>query len=333
MCLLIILLGGVDFTIVNKNNDSFVNQHKQIITNSTPNIADISDSISNIIDGDDKLVEYSLKQNVDGYEFKNVVIDDTTVTKAEIEAAGGSKDIGSGIIVKKDKTEFNNITSDHTITANYGLIDYNISYNLQDGESTTNPTTYTKPDSPITLSDAVKEGYTFNGWYDNEELTGTPVTQIDAGTIGDINLWPKFTINQYDYTIKYQYQNINDDNYTTDTDLTEQGKEVFNRKITIDDSIIRNANHLKNGFDYVGSENNPMTIQANDNNEMLLKYNRKKYNVLFDVNGGTLPFADLLQEVRYEGKATDPTDKASNPGYILTSWKKDDGSDFDFDND
>lgn len=40
---------------------------------------------------------------------------------------------------------------------------------------------------------AEKEGYTFDGWYDNSSLTGDPITAISPSSVGDITLYAKFT--------------------------------------------------------------------------------------------------------------------------------------------
>ncbi len=45
-----------------------------------------------------------------------------------------------------------------------------------------------------TLPTAVtKEGYTFAGWYDNEELTGNAVTEIATTSTGSVEYWAKWT--------------------------------------------------------------------------------------------------------------------------------------------
>ena len=45
-------------------------------------------------------------------------------------------------------------------------------------------------------------GYTFKGWYDNENLTGSPVTAIGDTETGNKEYWAKWEINQYTVTVK-----------------------------------------------------------------------------------------------------------------------------------
>ena len=53
-----------------------------------------------------------------------------------------------------------------------------------------------------TADDMTYTGHTFKGWYDNENLTGSPVTAIGGTETGDKEYWAKWTINQYTITVK-----------------------------------------------------------------------------------------------------------------------------------
>ena len=49
-------------------------------------------------------------------------------------------------------------------------------------------------------TDVTRTGYTFKGWYDNENLTGSPVTAISNTETGNKEYWAKWEINQYTIT-------------------------------------------------------------------------------------------------------------------------------------
>ena len=51
-------------------------------------------------------------------------------------------------------------------------------------------------------TDVTRTGYTFKGWYDNEGLTGDPVTAIGDTETGNKEYWAKWEINQYTVTVK-----------------------------------------------------------------------------------------------------------------------------------
>ena len=53
-----------------------------------------------------------------------------------------------------------------------------------------------------TADDMTYTGHTFKGWYDNENLTGSPVTAIGGTEMGNKEYWAKWEINQYTITVK-----------------------------------------------------------------------------------------------------------------------------------
>ena len=53
-----------------------------------------------------------------------------------------------------------------------------------------------------TADDMTYTGHTFKGWYDNESLTGDPVTAIGGTEMGNKEYWAKWEINQYTITVK-----------------------------------------------------------------------------------------------------------------------------------
>ena len=53
-----------------------------------------------------------------------------------------------------------------------------------------------------TADDMTYTGHTFKGWYDNENLTGSPITAIGGTGTGNKEYWAKWEINQYTITVK-----------------------------------------------------------------------------------------------------------------------------------
>ena len=89
-----------------------------------------------------------------------------------------------------------------TLYAKWEIINYTITYVVNDGiNSINNPDSY-QVTSSIALSDAYKEGYIFRGWYDNKDLTGDVISLIQLGSTGNIILYAKWDINSY--TITYR---------------------------------------------------------------------------------------------------------------------------------
>ena len=63
-----------------------------------------------------------------------------------------------------------------------------------------NVTEYTYGVGATLPTDVTRTGYTFKGWYDNESLTGAPVTAISNTETGNKEYWAKWEINQYTIT-------------------------------------------------------------------------------------------------------------------------------------
>ena len=120
---------------------------------------------------------------------------------------------------------------------------HNINYNLPEGATNSNPTSYTEGDT-ITLVDPVLPGHTFEGWYDNAECAGTKITQI-SGYTTDITLYAKFA-KIPTHSISYKYN-------VYSTDITNDNPTKYAEG---DSTILKNAalpNYIFDGW-YLDSE-------------------------------------------------------------------------------
>ena len=95
-------------------------------------------------------------------------------------------------------------TGNVTLYAKWAPITYTITYVLNGGTNASgNPADYTVETETITLAAASRDGYVFEGWYSDEELT-TKVTAITKGTTGNIKLYAKWTeLTEGTYVITY----------------------------------------------------------------------------------------------------------------------------------
>ena len=100
---------------------------------------------------------------------------------------------------------------------------YTITYNLNSGtqqagswNSYTFGVGLTLPTTPT------KTGYTFDGWYADEDFTGTPVTSISETDTGNKTFWAKWMANTY--TITFNYDDATGGNTTTEATTGTDGK-------------------------------------------------------------------------------------------------------------
>ncbi len=85
--------------------------------------------------------------------------------------------------------------------AQYAPIDYTVIYHLNDGDNNAaNPASFNAADADITLADPSRNGYTFGGWFAEEDFSGTQVTGFASDIGRNVELWAKWTATQYDIT-------------------------------------------------------------------------------------------------------------------------------------
>ncbi len=91
------------------------------------------------------------------------------------------------------------------LTAQWTAPTYAVTLNTNGGTiNSGNVTSYTYGVGATlpTAGDMTYTGHTFVGWYDNENLTGSPVTAISNTEMGNKEYWAKWEINQYTVTVK-----------------------------------------------------------------------------------------------------------------------------------
>ena len=95
-----------------------------------------------------------------------------------------------------------NVPADVTeLTVQWTAPTYAVTLNTNGGTiNSGNVTSYTYGVGATLPTDVTRTGYTFKGWYDNESLTGSPVTAIGGTEMGNKEYWAKWEINQYTIT-------------------------------------------------------------------------------------------------------------------------------------
>ena len=203
-------------------------------------------------------------------------------------------------------------TGNKTFYAKWIKDTYTIAYVLNDGmNDELNPSTYDVETETITLLPATKSGYTFDGWYNNAEFTGSAITQIQKGSTGDITLYAKLTKDTY--TITYVLNGgindiLNPTTYEVDSDtLTILPASKLGYTF---DSWYNNA-------EFTGSEITEITTGSTGNLTLYAKFNAIEFTVTYDENGA-LPIEDTIFTI-----ATD-TFNLSNIArlnYAFDGWK------------
>ena len=107
------------------------------------------------------------------------------------------------------------------LTVQWTAPTYTVTLNAGDGTiNSGNVTSYTYGVGATLPTDVTRTGYTFKGWYDNENLTSSPVTAISNTETGNKEYWAKWEINQYTITYDLAGGTVegNPDTYTVEMD-------------------------------------------------------------------------------------------------------------------
>ena len=187
------------------------------------------------------------------------------------------------------------------LTAQWTAPTYAVTLNTNGGTiNNGNVTGYTYGVGATLPTDVTRTGYTFKGWYDNENLTGSPVTAIGGAETGNKEYWAKWEINQYTVTVKPE-------NGKADITITQDyGTPITAPTLT------------REGYTFKGWDKEiPETMPA-ENITVKAQWKINQYTIAFDTNGGS-EIASITQD--YGTEITAP-DNPTRKGYTFKGWDK-----------
>ena len=133
---------------------------------------------------------------------------------------------------------------------------YTVQWNLNDsaptGHPATNPNTvatYTVEDADVAINPATRNGYTFQGWYDNAALTGTPVTNLRTMDAENKQYFAKWNSTPISYPINYV---LNDGTPAGTTATNPAGNLTSYTVLTNGSGNINLLPALRNGYTFQG---------------------------------------------------------------------------------
>ena len=186
---------------------------------------------------------------------------------------------------------------DVTVKAQWKVVNYSISYNLNGGTDEGNPNSYTV-ERDFTLKNPTKEGYTFAGW-SGTDISGTEKAVTIKNATGNREYTANWTANQYTITFD-----------------TDGGSEVASITQDYGTKITAPANPTKTGYTFTGWDMEiPKTMPAGD---MTIKAQWKinQYTITFDTDGGS-EIAPITQD--YGTEITAPANPTKT-GYTFDGW-------------
>ena len=91
-------------------------------------------------------------------------------------------------------------TDDINLYAKWSPKEFSIIYHLGGDGENPNPATYTVETDNINLQAPVRNGYSFQGWYDNAGYQGVPIEVIPMGSVGNREYYAKWEVITYQIT-------------------------------------------------------------------------------------------------------------------------------------
>ena len=182
-----------------------------------------------------------------------------------------------------------------------------INYVLDGGtNSENNPNEYVPEKLPLLLENPNKSGYKFVGWYDNENFTGESITEISAGTMGDVTLYAKW--NALDYRISYEL------NGGTNAENPD-GYDVSDLPVSL--HAPSRTGYIFKGW-YMG-KNRVLAIPVGTTGNVVVsaKWEPITYTIDFDTNGGLPTLSSIDYTIESDSFTLQEITKA---GYTFDGW-------------
>ena len=170
---------------------------------------------------------------------------------------------------------------------------YNVQWTLNDtvpaGLTAVNPnallTSYTVEDADYTLRPATRTGYTFENWYDNAALTGTPVTTLHTMDAEDKHYYAKWG-NALSYPITYV---MNDSATSPATAVTPNSYTVEDADFALGIPT-RNGASFQGWYDNAALTGTPITTLHTADaaaKTYYAKWQLNSYSINYNLNPGT----------------------------------------------
>ena len=197
----------------------------------------------------------------------------------------------------------------------YTVNTYKIKYNDFNALSNENLTEY-KYGVGYTLLDPNKPGYTFDGWYTNEEFDGDPVEAISATETGDKEFYAKFT--KIVYTVTFD---------------ANGGDAVETVEFTVATETFELEATTRLGYEFLGwfdAEGNKVTeVQKGtiENLELVAEWKLIEYKLIFQESGGShlenLVFTVETAPLDFSSAVTINGNEytVAKEGYTFVGWK------------
>ncbi|CYV17217.1 InlB B-repeat-containing protein [Streptococcus suis] len=168
----------------------------------------------------------------------------------------------------------------------YTRKNFTLSYNSNGGSNVSQQSGLYDSRIKISTTIPTKEGYTFEGWYDNPDLTGSKITN-SLTLKKDTTLYAKWTPNSVAYTVVYykqQYDNVTGTiKWVYDSAKEATAKVGMTVSATNAPTIPTNLPYHE--VDAIENATSTVEIAADGSSILPVYYKLKRYTFVFNLNG------------------------------------------------
>lgn len=224
----------------------------------------------------------------------------------KLDGTGTSYSAGSSI---------SNISANITLYAQWTAVKYSISYELDGGTVSGNPTSYTIETATFTLKNPTKTNYTFNGWTGANGTTPQTNVSIIKGSTGNKSYTANWTLNTADYTVKHWQQKVNATSTANNsTNYTEVTADIQKLSGIIGSSI---TPEVKTYTGFTSPQKQSATIKADGSTTVNYYYTRNSYTLTVKAGTGISNVTGGGSK-KYEASVT--INATVSTGYTWSKW-------------
>ena len=235
---------------------------------------------------------------------------------ATVNASGVVTGVSEGeVTITAYNTTNENIFATYKVKINTNIVTYTVSFDANGHGTAPSAQTVIENESATEPTPApIATGYTFGGWYTDENCTEVNKYNFNTPVTGNITLYAKWTANEYTVTFDYK------DGTTTSTTKVVTYNEAYGE---LPNPTRENYNfggwYLEEEF--TNEVTSTKTVTTADNHTLYAKWTAKEYNITYVLNDGTIN-GDYATKYTYGVGATLPTD-VTKDGYTFLGWKDD----------
>ncbi len=209
-------------------------------------------------------------------------------------------------------------TGNITLYAQFEIENFDINYELDGGKNNKNNPTQYNEESTIVFGKPSKYGYTFLGWYLDEEYTES-ITGINFGSKGDITIYAKWEVITTD--VKYVLGGLAEENPDNPSSYTVETVHQLAAPLNV-----------KNGYTFEGWYTDSDCTQYIEAIEKMFGYSKiyakitaNQYSISYDTKNGSRPEGNPSSyTVENVGENKLVLDDSVRSGYKFLGWYLDD---------